>query len=337
MSDTVIEPDPRQGVTRCRLSHRLFNAFETPIFRRSAADQVPVMVVSLGEREAVLPLLSVQREFKIDPESEDGKMLELIAASLDFVSALRVGDPFPTEVLTGAASWEPDPHHLEIATGKLRLQLVEWLNTSSGERVVTDPGTLMAVAEDAKLRAHVQRALCHAAEALALDSASQVVERIERLGRELAYIEALRDRLLRRVREMSAKVDRLARGFRGGATQIETLGQVKRLTAIALRQIGARFEELESGTRDVITALRQVEYAQTFIREHRDWLYRSQRAWEPVLADWEAANGAGEGTLALLGRTYRFLAPRFMPVTEWVSALHPRRVPKAKPPPRMVW
>ena len=77
---------------------------------------------------------------------------------------------------------------------------------------------------------------------------------------------------------MAAKVERLAHGFRGGAAQAETLGQVKRLSAIAVRQMTTQFKELDSRTSDIITALRNVEHQQLFIREHRDWLYRSQRA-----------------------------------------------------------
>ena len=42
-----------------------------------------------------------------------------------------------------------------------------------------------------------------------------------------------------------------------------------------------------------------------------------------------------EATRALLLRTYRFLAPRFMPVTEWISATGTER---KKPPVRqMTW
>ena len=67
------------------------------------------MVVLLGEREAALPLRALQREFDIADESEDGRMLALIAASLDFVTSLRLGDALPAEVLSGEASWEPTP------------------------------------------------------------------------------------------------------------------------------------------------------------------------------------------------------------------------------------
>ena len=39
--------------------------------------------------------------------------------------------------------------------------------------------------------------------------------------------------------------------------------------------------------------------------------------------------------MLLLGRSYQFLAPRFMPVTEWTAVLNPAK--KDKPVRRMVW
>ena len=70
----------------------------------------------------------------------------------------------------------------------------------------------------------------------------------------------------------------------------------------------------------MVAALRNLESQRTFIRSNRDWLYRTQRAWQPVLLDWDHAGfGFDEHTRALLVRTYQFLAPRFMAVTEWSS------------------
>ena len=69
----------------CTLTHRVFTSFGEPLFRRSETDGTPVMVVKLGEKEAAIPLRSLQREFGIPDDSDDGRMLGLIAQSLDFV------------------------------------------------------------------------------------------------------------------------------------------------------------------------------------------------------------------------------------------------------------
>jgi len=299
----------------------VFGRLGDPLFRRAESDGTPVMVVQLGDREAALPLRSLQREFGIPDDSEDGRMLAMIAASLDFLTGLRLGDPLPAEVLTGAASWDPSPNHYQIAHARLRLQLVAWLHPDDAAVAGTlEPQALLAAADDPALRQQVQEAFRKAAEELQQPTPEAVVALVEDLGRELAYIEALRERLFGRAQVMAAKLERLTQAFRGDAAQLETMTQVRRLTGVALKQIGRRFAELDAQTGEVMAALRNLESQRTFIRSNRDWLYRTQRAWQPVLLDWDQAGfGFDEHTRALLVRTYQFLAPRFMAVTEWNS------------------
>ena len=76
-------------------------------------------------------------------------MLGLIAQSLDFVTLLRLGDPLPAEVLSGAASWEPDPLHLQLANARLQWQLVTWLNSGTGgDAPQMDAEALRQLADD---------------------------------------------------------------------------------------------------------------------------------------------------------------------------------------------
>ena len=301
----------------CQLAHRLFGPFEDPLFR-AEPDSTPVMVVQLGEREAVLPLASLQREFGIADDSPDGRMLALIAGSVDFVAALQVGDTLPNEVLTGGASWEPSPVQLQIALYRFRLRLVDWMNgTSAANTPQRDARSLLQAANEPGIRKQIHDAIERAALVLALAPSAAVVALLDQLGQEFAYVEALRERLLR---GLVAKVERLPSAWHGSGARTETLVQVRRLSTTALRRIGSCFDELDERTGDVLPALRDIEGQTAFIRSSRDWLYRTQRAWEPTLSDWDTAGSEiDERTLALLTRTYQFLAPRFMAVTEWVS------------------
>ena len=66
MPQTPPELEAGDTPDHCRLSHRLFQVLGNPVFRRSQADLVSVMAVSLGERDALLPLSAVpQQEFGI--------------------------------------------------------------------------------------------------------------------------------------------------------------------------------------------------------------------------------------------------------------------------------
>ena len=296
------------------------------------------MVVKLGERDAAIPLRSLQREFGIPSDFDDGRMLGLIAQSLDFVTGLQLGDALPTEVLTGQASWEPDALHLQIAQARLQWQLVAWLNSGTGADAQNlDADFLLQVADDPARKQQVQQAFAKAAEILGLPSREAVIELVEDLAKELAYIEALRDRLLRRVNGMADKLNRMAQSYRGDVSHLETLTQVRRLTNAALKQITHQFEELDAQTGEVMAALRNTDSQRTFIRSNRDWLYRAQRAWQSLLKEWDVAGiGYDEGILLLLNRSYQFLAPRFMPVTEWTSSLRPAKSRKDATR-QMVW
>ena len=81
--DTDANPTPAD---HCTLTHRVFTSFGDPLFRQAETDGTPVMVVKLGDKEAAIPLRSLQREFGIPDDSDDGRMLGLIAQSLDFIA-----------------------------------------------------------------------------------------------------------------------------------------------------------------------------------------------------------------------------------------------------------
>jgi len=333
--------------THCTLDHRVFTLFGDVVFRAAASDATPVMAMRLGDQEVTMPLRSLQREFGIDDESEDGRMLGLIAEALQFVTALTPGQELPTEVRTGAASWQPDALHAQIAGAKLQMQLIGWLggvrNAGAGataDRTVaeTDATTLISALDDPAIRPRLQRALGDAASELGVAGKDDVLGMIEALAADLAFVEALRDRLLRRVESMVRKVDGLGKGSRADATHVEILSQVRRLSHIAARQIQARFDDLDAQTGETMAALRHADSQRAFIRSNRDWLYRSQLAWEATLAAWDAASPiAGDTTSALLAITYRFLAPRYMPVTEWLRGVKRAGRQKELGGPSMVW
>lgn len=308
-----------------------------PLFRRAETDNTSVMVVTLGEREVSLPLRALQREFAIEDGSPDGKMLAQIVEALDFVTCLRPGDPLPREVCGGEASWEPDAVHLAVASTQLHMQLVAWLNAGAAEDAPQmNVEALLRLADEPEMRRRVQEALDEAAKVLGLASKEEVIQLIEELAHELAFIEALRDRLLRRIQAMAIKIETMVAASSGDASITETLTQVRRLTRLAVKEISRRFDDLDAQTGEVMAALQNASSQRAFIRTNRDWLYRSQRAWQSIVNEWDAAGTeCNEDARGLLARTYRFLAPRYMPVTEWVV---PGRPERAKAPVRqMTW
>jgi hypothetical protein len=314
------------AIGRCRLQHPVFATLGAISFRRADSDGAAAMVIQLGEREAVVPLRALQREFAIADDSEDGRMLALIAESLDYVSSLRPGDALPGEVLDGSASWQPEARHRALVAARLRDQLLAWLGpTANGRAAQLD--------EDAGQRQRVQTAFEQAALALALPDAQAVIALVEDLAEELSYIEALRELLLRRVELMTGRVARAVAHFRGDGARLESLTQVHRLGGMALEQMVRRFREVDAQTGEVMAALRNIESQQAFIRSNRDLLYRALRGWEPILADWVALPTLLDDAFwGLVARSYQFLAPRYMPVQEWQTHGAERRLRRSKVP-----
>ena len=145
------------------------------------------------------------------------------------------------------------------------------------------------------------------------------------LTAELAFIEALRETLLAPMRALRRTVQSLGVDWRGNAERRTTLTQVRRLTATACDHLADRFAEIDAQCADPVAALAAIDATRAFVRAHRDWLFRTRRAFAPVLQEWEAAAPLlDEAAWARLGRTYQVLAPRFMPVQEWERATAPR-------------
>ncbi len=157
-----------------------------------------------------------------------------------------------------------------------------------------------------------------AARRVGLPDAASVPAILDALARELSYIEALRHRLLGRLEALVRKLGKLVPQREAGTARGETLMQVQRLNNLAYRQIRSRFDDLDALAGDVGLALRDFERQRVVIRTNRDWLYRNQRAWDPILKEWDSAGERLDDPVCdLLIKTYQFLAPRFMPTTEW--------------------
>ncbi len=329
------------GPSVCALGHRGFAALGEVVFRRSTTDRMPAVVVELGGREAAIPLRALQRELAIDDDSDDGRMLGMIAEALDYVPGLRLGDPLPAEVLTGAASWEPGLQHRKRAMTRLRVQLVNWLGEETGDASLAS-ATLSAerIESDPRLRSALQDAFGRAARALDLAGSEAVISKLEEVAGELACIEALRDALLVRAQGVLESLEALvASGWRGDGARLNSLVQAQRLGRTAIGQIGQRFGEVDAQTGEVIATLRNIDGQRIFIRSNRDWLHRSRLAWNPILEAWAGKpRRLDEAAWSLIARTYQFLAQRYLPAQEWqLSSAARRGRPAPKPEAVLHW
>ena len=103
-----------------------------------------------------MPLRALQREFAIADDSPDGRMLGLVAESLDYVCGLSLGARLPSEVLSGKASWEPTLEHRKRAMSIVRLQLLAWIDPEAADPARGDP--ILRLENEPALRQQVQHA-----------------------------------------------------------------------------------------------------------------------------------------------------------------------------------
>ncbi|HEY0205326.1 MAG TPA: hypothetical protein VGC15_14375 [Acetobacteraceae bacterium] len=323
---------------KCVLLHPVFIQFGDVLFRPAEADAAPVMVFSLGGSVAAIPLRSLQQNYCIEAGSPDAVMLGLVVRALDFVAEVRPGDSFPLEVLGRGASWEPSALHQRVAEERLRLLVVGAFDSGICRPWASeDPQAVLQAAAEPDMDERLQSAAMEAAAVLGLPNATAVARLLAAAAHELGFVEELRDRLLRRASLLLARVDTLGASVGHNLGAIELLSRVRRLAGIAYDKLRVRFHGLDTCTTDVMKVLQDVDRWANAVRIQRDWLYSSLRAWESTLTAWEdGGNVWSQNTWNLLRRTYRFLAPRFMPVQDWQVTHHAHNSEAALREP-MIW
>jgi hypothetical protein len=321
-----------------KFEHRFFNSFPDLFFYLPEMSNDPVAVVKLGDNEVSLGFKGIKVEFNIPDDSPDAQMMDMVAQGLSFVNGLRIGDPIPKEVLTREASWEPSDLHYQIAYSRLTLQLATWM--AGKENIVTNPEELMQLADDPQTKQKVNAAFEEAAEKIGLgrDRKEEVIDRIEHLSKELAYIEALRDKA-QNIVSIEQKIQTLRRLYGLERSMLEIVDPCARLAGHALNQFKQMFVGIDQQTAEILAVLKNLDATIDNIRVARDDLHRRLMAWDEVFAAWSKCKAeVSEEAEDLVRETYRFLAPRFLQVTEWalVTKLAPKTDNAKKPKTRVL-
>jgi len=312
------EASAGEDYPRVVFEHWFFNKLEDVHFQLSDQSNEPVMIVKYAKNPISMTFKGIKREFKIPDESADGQMLDTVAKGLKFVKGLTIGDPLPKELVTREASWDLTERHIKIAYQRISVQLVNWM--TGGQSVITDPDELLQLADDPAIKKTVNQAFGEAAEKLGLgrDNKEQVIDHVQQLAHELAYIEALRIRY-RRICEMEEKIQTLRRLYGRERSVMEIADQVARLGERAVAELNEMFLEVDAQTGEILSVLRNLQAQIAYIRDKRDDLYMRLLAWDYILEQWSTAQmKISPENPDLLRRTYQFLAPRFMMVKEWV-------------------
>ncbi|MEP4380198.1 MAG: hypothetical protein ABJ215_02855 [Alphaproteobacteria bacterium] len=297
--------------------HAFFRTFENTHFRLSdPPEERPVLVGDMGDQDVTLTLTGVAREFHIDKNSADGIMLDVVARSLEFVSAIKPGDAVPVEVLTGDASWDPEAVHEERARRRINLAIVTW--HEGGAPAILDVKEIDAAYEAANAESKRDGAIAALNEKIEIEG--DPTELVDGLIAEFAFIESMRDKHLAicRVKAVVTAIRKMH------AKEMSVSGEfepVMRLLPIPVKTLHEILGDVDARLTDLEALFADFDGACAFIRSSRNDLYRRMSAWDEPIEFWGGIDPRQPETFNLVERVrdlYRFLAARYMPVDEWV-------------------
>lgn len=302
------EVDPR--FTHFNFTGKVFQAPGAK-FCLSKIYETPVFCVDLGDNDATLDVVALQKGFDIEAGSSDDKLIALAVKGLQFVPSIKPGDRIPSEILDGTASWRIEERHIQIAMQRLKAQLLSWV--SGQEILITDPEELESYFGQIENKEKIKVAFSNAAEMLGYDRENHavVLEKIDSLGRELCYIEALRDayKSITLIAVRIGDIQKLSKSDRRMADEIQ---RVKLLLRRGMEEYTKIFEEIDAQTGEIVSALKSVSRQVDYIRQVRDKLHFLMMSWDPIIKQWqEAESDQPHHVKLVISETYRFLARKF--------------------------
>jgi hypothetical protein len=276
-----------------------------------------VYSVPLGALKGMMDLQLVRSSFGIKAGSPDDEVLTVVGKSLKYVKDIRPGDTIPNELLDGSASWSVSDQHRMIAKNRLMLQLASWV--TGRETVVTDMEHLQQVVEDPTMKKNISDGIAKMAGQLGLpeEKKEEVLDRIDKLARELCYVEALRSRL-NELKLIPLKLREIEHYFRRNKTLGQEVQQIIRLIRPPLQAYSSHFDQVDAQTGEIVGALKNLDNQISYVRESRDELHQKFMIWDKMHDKWkEVVIEVGEEPLELIHETYRFAAHNFLQPKAW--------------------
>ncbi len=311
-------PEPRKAgkPTHFVFEHPVF-AVKEACFSLSSHTGEPCYNVPLGDVRATLPIDTVASSFGIGKTSPDAELLQIVKSSLKFVKEIRPGDSIPSEILNGTASWKVEPHHREIARARISVQLASWMGGKAVDQI--DAAELETIASLPETKQRVQEAFETMAEKLGMgkENKKEVVNRFDELGREMAYIEALRERFTK-VQRIYNNFNTLTGVYKRERSILEEIVRIRVLMKRPVEEIATIFEQLDANTGEILNTMKKFAAQIRYIRDTRDTLHQRFMLWDDLIEQWQGLSLERSAVLDRLVRvTYRFAARHFPQGNDW--------------------
>ncbi len=308
--DAGTPADSGSALTHFNFQHKAFAA-PGARFALDRNSREPAYYVTLGDLTGTVEIAALKREFRIADDSADGKLITLAIQGLGYVPDVRPGDSIPTELIDGSASWSIGEKHTRIAQQRLQAYLLSWV--TSEKLTVTDANDIEALLQKPESREKLKQGFREAAVTLGHepDDTEKVIVQLEVLAREMAYIEALRDRVAK-ARQVIKKLVAIGPSYGNDRLGKQELDRVQHLATRGVGQLNELLSKADTQCSEIIAALKSVSRQIHEIRLRRDALYGLLLEWKDTRADFEGfATSRTSRTDRAVNSLYRFLAPRF--------------------------
>jgi hypothetical protein len=306
-----------QSVEYFNFAHKIFQVPRNR-FALSASDHQPVLLMDVGEHEAAIAFDALRREFNLDPEGADSKLLDLVAEGLKYVKDIRPGDTIPRELLDGSASWSVDDKHRDRARAAIMFRVAIFGRSSKDlQSLGKDVGAFL---DSAKGKMWVQSGLEEIGKKIGLGEgrAPTVAQYADRIMRELAYIEGLRERYLD-ASHIVDKLDQVAKFHASERHFVDEIQRCKVLMGPPVREFRTAFQDVDTRMKQVADVLKTVDSQITFIRQTRDHLHQRMLIWDELIEKWEfTIDDKSKYNRQIVLTTYQFVAQYFPQNVDWM-------------------
>lgn len=311
-----VEDGNAGAATHFLFEHKIFHI---PGMRFSLAGQErePVLLMSVGEHEAALSFGAVIKEFNLDPDGHDGKLLIQVGSGLKFVKDIRHGDTIPREILDGSASWSINEAHHARSKNKLQARIA--LSGRPPNESFTMPDDLGVFLDLPATKLWLQSGLDLVGEKIGMGAgrAPSVAEIVDKVARELAYIEALRDRY-EKVSEIDRKLERVAIAYKTDRQFVDEVKRARFLIKPPIENFQETFSDVDILTRQYENLIKMADSQIEFIRNFRDILHEKMLIWDELIAKWDFDLASdSKQSRQVVQFTYRFLATNFPRAQDW--------------------
>jgi hypothetical protein len=307
-------PAPEASNTVFQFQHKVFDV-PSAVFRMDRVTGRVGLYMNLGGNEASIELSQISRSFRIETDSDDGKMMNLVERSLRYVREIHPGDSIPNELLDGSASWLIEPRHVERARSKLLVQLVRWM--TDGNSVIDEKADVLELINRPEIQEKINDAFGAVSKKLGLPDKQTVISMIEQLANELGYVEALRDKLARYM-VVKKKLKDLIVIYRADRRIADNMVRADQLIGPPLSEMREKFTMVDAQTAEVLSSMKRLSATIEFVRGARDRMREFVLLWGDLDEQWldlRVERGPTAETLAL--RTYRFAATYYTAAQRW--------------------